>query len=83
MKTSKRIGRAHAQHVAWIVGPQKVGGVYHCGYWDEDYEVLAIDEGIETGVWITVRWLRDNRTGRHCTAWDPSRDRVVSQPAEA
>lgn len=61
------------------VGPQYVGGRYLCGYWQDSYEVLAIN-GAGTPCWsITVRWS-DGHTGTHCTAWDSKRDRVLSQP---
>ena len=55
-------------------GPQLAGGRYWCGYWREEYTVTAID-----GDWLTVQWAGGHST-RHCTAWDPDRDRVISQP---
>jgi hypothetical protein len=30
-------------------------------------------------VWISVRW-DDGHTGRHCTPWEPQRDRVLAEP---
>lgn len=71
----------------WIqsaLGPQQVGGRYLCGYWAQEYEVLAITvEKNEHGQhsWsIAVRWADGHKT-EHCTAWDPRRDKVLAEPA--
>ena len=61
---------------AWI-GPQKVGGVYYCGYWVQRYTVTAISFKPAR---ISVRW-DDGTESTHCTAWN-SRDKVISQPGE-
>jgi hypothetical protein len=55
--------------------PRKPGGRYLCGYWQEEYEVLSIDED----GWITVQWA-DGRPGLHITPWTPSRDKVIREP---
>jgi hypothetical protein len=61
-------------------GPRVPGGRYLCGYWQEEYEVLSFGAGMCGSDWsVTVRWA-DGRTTTHCTAWDPRRDRVISQP---
>lgn len=52
--------------------PRKVGGWYYCGYWQQAYEVLAID-----GLWVTIRW-RDGRESTNLTPFDPTRDFVLS-----
>ena len=61
------------------IGPRKVGGRYHSGYWGEDYTVLDIEtDRPQWPPWqITIRW-DDGRKGSHCTAWDPKRDRLLS-----
>ena len=74
-----RTARLQAQWVARQIGPQQVGGIYHCGYWGEDYRVDAIDVHESGTVWFTVTWLKDGRTTHHCTAWE-TRDSVVTQP---
>lgn len=57
-------------------GPQKVGGVYFCGYWQQQYTVLAITEDLR---WIRIQW-DDGRIGTHMTPWDARRDKVIRQP---
>ena len=59
------------------LGPQVVGGTYHCGYWLKDYEVLEITPINAWDFEITVRWLDDGRIVTHRTAWDYKRDRVI------
>lgn len=71
---------------AWVdecLGPRQVGGRYHCGYWAQDYTVVAIERGPREGwpVWqITVRDDGDGQTRSHCTAWEPKCDRVLAEP---
>jgi hypothetical protein len=61
------------------IGPQRVGGRYFCGYWQEEYDVLAVTTG---RAWsITVRTVGATETRTHCTPWDARRDRIISQPA--
>ncbi|MFJ2833590.1 hypothetical protein ACIPC1_39635 [Streptomyces sp. NPDC087263] len=69
-----------ADWIANQVGPRQVGGRYYSGYWDLAYEVLNIDDNPDNwGPWeMTCRW-DDGRDTTHCTAWDPKRDRVISQ----
>ncbi|WP_424893437.1 hypothetical protein [Streptomyces sp. XH2] len=68
------------EYVSRCLGPQQIGGRYHCGYWNQDYRVIAIDHGDDDRWWsITVQW-DNNRTTNHCTAWDEDNDRVISQP---
>lgn len=73
-------------HLAWAwlqIGPRRVGGHYDHGSEDSAYEVTAIECG-PRDTWpswqITARYARDGRTATHCTGWDPSRDRVITQP---
>ena len=54
------------------IGPQRVGGRYHCGYWRQTYTVQAIE--VDGWRWrITVRW-QDGSTTTHSTRWDYRRD---------
>lgn len=53
-------------------GPQQPGGHYLCGYWGEEYTVLAIGT-----TEIVVVWA-DGRLGRHMTPWHNRRDRVLA-----
>lgn len=63
------------------IGPQVVGGTYHCGYWGESYRVDTINIGETSGMArFGVTWLKDGRTTSHLTAWNPKRDRVLTQP---
>ncbi|MDD9383126.1 hypothetical protein M8Z33_42070 [Streptomyces sp. ZAF1911] len=73
-------------HLAWAglqIGPRRVGGHYDHGSEDTAYEVITIEHG-PRDTWpswqITVRYAMDGRTVTHCTGWDPSRDRVITQP---
>lgn len=66
------------------LGPRKVGGRYLCGYWKEEYEVVAVDtkSGPAGCSWsVTVRTVGEDETRTHCTPWDPRRDRIISEPA--
>ena len=84
------MAEADEEYDAWVdecLGPQQVGGRYHCGYWNQGYTVVAIERGPREGwpVWqITVLGDGEERTRSHCTAWEPKRDRVLPAPdAEA
>lgn len=73
------------RYVDECIGPRVVGGRYDYGYWGETCTVLAIDRnpaGWE--LWTITEAnedeLRRNTSRTHCTPWDPSKDRVVSQP---
>jgi hypothetical protein len=80
MTTTKR-ARALAAMIARDNGPQLPGGTYLCGYWGQEYTVLAMATTIDGGTCLYhVRWA-DGREGRHCTPWDARADRVVCQPA--
>ncbi|TLQ39006.1 zinc ribbon domain-containing protein [Streptomyces marianii] len=72
----------HEEWVAMQVGPRRVGGRYDHGYADSQYEVLDIDRG-PRATWpswqITVRDT-DGETRKHCTSWDPRRDRAIAEP---
>jgi hypothetical protein len=58
-------------------GPQRVGGRYFSGYYQEEYVVQAIGDGT-----ITVRWA-DGDVMEHARLWDATRgDRVISEPLE-
>ncbi|BBX09480.1 hypothetical protein [Mycolicibacterium aichiense] len=59
--------------------PRVVGGTYFSGYWRMEYVVLEMDT-VGDLTWFTVGW-QDDRITTHCTAWDPRRDRVISQPS--
>lgn len=68
------------------IGPRHVGGRYSSGYWGDEYTVLAIDrEPADGSLWsiteATDEEMRRNASRTHCTAWDPRKDRVISQPA--
>jgi len=70
------------QQIQKYLGPQQVGGHYHCGYWNKSYTIEHIGISDESRIpwsdWsMTVRWDDDGHTGTHCTAWDPKRDRVL------
>jgi hypothetical protein len=74
-----RADQASEELVDQQIGPREVGGRYRSGYWGDEYEVVAIDRNPATTwmAWsITVRDVNGQRT--HCTAWDPTRDRVIS-----
>ena len=59
-------------------GPQVPGGRYLCGYWQEEYTVLAMWSQVDGRQrWIRVMWA-DGRVGSHCTPWDARSDRVVA-----
>jgi hypothetical protein len=70
--------------------PRRVGGWYWDEYWQRDYVVLAIvDFDDWRGRSITVRYDEPcvwhdppcllSRTVTHGTAWEPGRDRVLSE----
>lgn len=72
--------RARAAMNARNIGPQVPGGRYLCGYWQQEYTVLAIASLTDDSTPVfTVQWA-DGRKGSHCTAWDARRDRVIAQP---
>lgn len=69
--------------------PRRPGGVYYCGYWRIRYRVDAISpDGEITETTLDpilsggkpIPGQEAGRTVRHRTAWDPRRDKVVSQP---
>lgn len=66
------------------IGPRTVGGRYYSHIVGETYEVINIETEKPPPGWvwqITVRWLTGPRAGdtvRHCTGWDPKKDRVLS-----
>lgn len=63
-----------------VNGPRVPGGLYRCGYWAEDYEVLAMWSTVDgRQPWLTVRWA-DGRETTHCTRWDGRRDRTRGFP---
>lgn len=74
---AKRTHAGVSAVVARQVGPRRVGGRYLTAYWQQEYDVLAIDV-IDGFAWFTVRW-DDGSCGRHATAWSRG-DRVVRQP---
>jgi hypothetical protein len=49
-----------------------VGSRVYGGYWQDHYDVLAIE-----GDWISVRGVEDGRIRKHCTEMDTRRDRVL------
>lgn len=51
--------------------PRRVGRRYYSGYWQQAYEVLAVD-----GDEITALW-DDGRTTTHRTRWDERNDKAV------
>ncbi len=72
--------------------PRRVGGRYRCGYWGNEYTVLAFHERDDwRGRSITVCWVEHctlhtppcvfERIATHSTPWDPRRDRIVAEPA--
>jgi hypothetical protein len=63
--------------------PRVVGGTYRCGYWGQDYIVLAITDYADwRGRSWRVRWA-DGHVTEHSTAWDARRDRVLSTGAQS
>lgn len=63
-----------------VLGPQLPGGRYLCGYWRQEYEVLAIWVTVSAGdPWLRVRW-EDGHETVHCTRWDARVDRVLDEP---
>ncbi|MCC9312084.1 hypothetical protein LN042_34355 [Kitasatospora sp. RB6PN24] len=78
---ARREQAAYRRYVARQLGPQQVGGIYRCGYWNDVYEVLAIRT--ESPWHIQVRTLGETRIRTHCTAWDYQQDQVVAEPGEA
>ncbi|MGW2255505.1 hypothetical protein ACWCXH_35845 [Kitasatospora sp. NPDC001660] len=78
---ARREQAAYRRYVARQLGPQQVGGIYRCGYWNDVYEVLAIRT--ESPWQISVRTLGETRIRTHCTAWDERRDRVLAEPGTA
>ncbi len=76
----------YEEWVAANIGPRKVGGRYRSGYDGGEYTVTAIDPGPREGwpVWqITVLHDGSDYPVSHCTAWDPQRDQVLSEPDAA
>ncbi|WP_330469322.1 P-loop ATPase (plasmid) [Streptomyces longwoodensis] len=71
------------ERIASQLEPREVGGRYYNGYWQQEYEVLHIND--KPDGWrsweMTVRWA-DGRETTHGTAWDPKRDRVIAQPPQ-
>ena len=62
-----------------VVGPQKVGGRYLCGYWKRAYTVTDIRYIQDwRGTSITCLW-EDGHTTTHSTPWDSQRDTVLFQ----
>lgn len=53
-------------------GPQEPGGYYRCGFWREEYTVLAI--GVTE---IIVVWA-NGEIERHMTPWHNRCDRVLA-----
>ncbi|MFE3501921.1 hypothetical protein ACFXPX_04750 [Kitasatospora sp. NPDC059146] len=78
---ARREQAAYRRYVARQLGPQQVGGIYRCGYWNDMYEVLAIRT--ESPWQISVRTLGETRIRTHCSAWDERRDRVLAEPGVA
>ncbi|GAA1234063.1 hypothetical protein GCM10009665_25410 [Kitasatospora nipponensis] len=78
---ARREQAAYRRYVVRQLGPQQVGGIYRCGYWNDVYEVLAIRT--ESPWQISVRTLGETRIRTHCTAWDERRDRVLAEPGAA
>lgn len=76
------------QHITECIGPRQPGTVWFSGYDHVKVEVLAVDRDPEGWMlWsITERDVEGSQQGwkrTHCTAWDPDRDSVISQPAVA
>lgn len=67
---------------AYVIGPRHIGGRYFCGYWRNEYTVLAIDRSDRS--WriteATDEEAAEGRSRTHCTSWDWNRDKVISQP---
>ena len=66
---------------SWI-GPRVAGGTCRCGYWQDTYTVVSIDDKPLCGSpnRMTVEWSDGHRT-THCTSWDAKRDSIVAGPA--
>lgn len=57
--------------VGQIHGPDAIGQIWHCGYWNQNYTILDAGEKefkAQLGwQWVKVRW-QDGRTTTHSTA---------------
>jgi predicted DNA-binding transcriptional regulator YafY len=65
-----------------VLGPRRPGGKYRSGYTGKTYEVVEVnfDERYEDGSpYILVR-DEDGSEREHSTAWDPKRDKIISEP---
>jgi len=65
------------------IGTRVVGGRYHSGYWNQEYEVLEIRTNVPVWGWeISVRWRGGRNITHHSTAWNYRRDRVLKSKAQ-
>lgn len=72
-----------AEWQARAIGPQVPGGRYLCGYWQEEYELLALGMLTDRAtLWFRVRWLTGPSAGAvvtHMTSWNARADRVLAE----
>jgi hypothetical protein len=88
MASTSHTPTAETAPEAWVlaaIGPRKVGGRYRCGYDGGEYTVLAIDAGPRVN-WPTAWQITVLHDGwdypvDHCTAWNPKRDTILTEPA--
>ncbi len=66
--------------------PRVPGGRYYDGYWGDGYTVLERrkpPKGSYSGTDVFKIRCADGRVVEHQTAWEPWRDRVISEGKEA
>ena len=80
-KTDLDLSRPSARQQQEIFGPRKPGGKYKSGYSGEVYEVLDTFLSPTGFPMIMVRG-EDGFTRTHSTAWNPKRDKVISEPGD-
>jgi hypothetical protein len=74
------------QYIDRCLGPRRIGGRYYKHQMDDEVTVLAIDRQPDGPMlWsiteATDRELASGTSRTHCTGWDDTKDRVITQPA--
>jgi hypothetical protein len=73
------------QYIDRCLGPRRIGGRYYRHQMHEEVTVLAIDRNPDGWMTWSITEATDQEheagTSRtHCTAWDDTKDRVITQP---